>query len=286
MARPTDLNHRAWLLGQVRECILRRGLADSSLRSIAAEIGVSHRTLLHHFGSKEQMLVDVIAGLRRGSQKSVQARAGHENDEALSEGLDHGWHDFADLESGRFLLLFEIWVLALRQPERWPGFLDHVVADWLDLIQARLRQDGVSEELVVPAATLTVAAIRGLALDRMTGRPARAVERTGPQWTSLGTSYANSSHAMPPIDRTGRAVQPTATVSVSSDDAEARGTLGLRLLQQGNVTATGRGSLRTRVAWNILGTLRRICDSTTKVQQHAEAFHASCCGRALGTTCD
>lgn len=186
MARPPDLQHRAQLLGQVRDCLLRRGLAGSSLRVVGAEIGVTHRTLLHHFGTKENMLAEVIADLRRGSHASIQARPGRESDEALREGLDRGWRDFADLESGRFLFLFEVWVLALREPERWPGFLDHVVGDWLDMIQARLRQDGVAEELVLPAATLTVAAVRGLALDRLTDRPAGAAERTGAAVALLG----------------------------------------------------------------------------------------------------
>lgn len=178
MARPPDLEHRAVLLGQVRDCLLRRGLAGSSLRTVGAEIGVSHRTLLHHFGTKEQMLVELIADLRRGSHAAVQARTGHDTDESFKAGLERGWRTIADLESGRFLLLFEIWVLALREPGRWPGFLDHVVADWLEMIQARLLREGVPEELAMPAATLTVAAVRGLALDRTTDCPAGAAERT------------------------------------------------------------------------------------------------------------
>lgn len=41
----------------VADVILNRGLTDLSLRTIAGEIGTSHRMLLYHFGSKEKLLV-------------------------------------------------------------------------------------------------------------------------------------------------------------------------------------------------------------------------------------
>ncbi len=186
LARPPDPKRRAWLLGQVRECFLRRGLADTSLRSVAAEIGVSHRTLLHHFGTKERMLVEVIADLRRASRAVMEAAPDPQGADDLRAGLERGWRSITDLEAGRFLLLFEVWVLALRDPERWPGFVEHVVADWLVLMQARLRRAGVPEERVAPAATLAVAAMRGLALDHLTDRSVGAAERTGAAVTLLG----------------------------------------------------------------------------------------------------
>ena len=35
------------------------GLSDTSLRQLAAALGTSHRMLIHHFGSKEGLLVEV-----------------------------------------------------------------------------------------------------------------------------------------------------------------------------------------------------------------------------------
>ena len=40
--------------------ISQRGLSDLSLRELAAAIGTSHRMLIHHFGSKEGLWVEVI----------------------------------------------------------------------------------------------------------------------------------------------------------------------------------------------------------------------------------
>ena len=39
---------------------LTEGISDKSLRAIAAAAGTSHRMLIHHFGSREGLLVDVI----------------------------------------------------------------------------------------------------------------------------------------------------------------------------------------------------------------------------------
>ena len=48
------------LLDAVVESALTDGIADKSLRAIAAAAGTSHRMLIHHFGSKEGLLVEVI----------------------------------------------------------------------------------------------------------------------------------------------------------------------------------------------------------------------------------
>lgn len=116
MGPPPDPERRARLLAQVRDCLLRRGLMGFSLRAVAAEVGIPHRTLLHHFGSKEQMLVEVIADLRRGSQAAIQVSAGRAANVGLRDDMDRGWRTIADFDSRRYLLLFGIWVLVSRLP--------------------------------------------------------------------------------------------------------------------------------------------------------------------------
>jgi hypothetical protein len=62
-------------------------------------------------------------------------------------------------------LFFEVYGLALRDPDRFRGFLDSVVADWLALLEERARQEGVPAERARATATLLVATYRGLAFD-------------------------------------------------------------------------------------------------------------------------
>src|SRR5690348_7958382 len=56
--------HRKDLLDAALTYIFEHGLADLSLRPLAEALGISHRTLLYHFGSKEQLIVEVLQEVR------------------------------------------------------------------------------------------------------------------------------------------------------------------------------------------------------------------------------
>src|ERR1700753_2903864 len=58
-ARPAATPKRR-LLAAVVSVALTEGISDKSLRAIAQAAWTSHRMLIHHFGSREGLLVDVI----------------------------------------------------------------------------------------------------------------------------------------------------------------------------------------------------------------------------------
>jgi AcrR family transcriptional regulator len=64
MARPLDQAKRAELLADVVQYIADHGLADLSLRPLAAELGTSSRMLIYYFGTKEEMLVQALTTQR------------------------------------------------------------------------------------------------------------------------------------------------------------------------------------------------------------------------------
>ncbi|MGW0245954.1 TetR/AcrR family transcriptional regulator [Nocardia goodfellowii] len=64
MARPLDHAKRAELLAGVVTYIADHGLAELSLRPLAAELGTSSRMLIHYFGTKEELLVQALATQR------------------------------------------------------------------------------------------------------------------------------------------------------------------------------------------------------------------------------
>lgn len=59
---------RARIVADATELFAREGYADTSLRDIAEKVGVSKSTLLHHYGSKEELLDAVLAERDRGIQ--------------------------------------------------------------------------------------------------------------------------------------------------------------------------------------------------------------------------
>ncbi|MFD6219436.1 TetR/AcrR family transcriptional regulator [Nocardia asteroides] len=64
MARPLDHRKRAELLAGVVAYIATHGLAELSLRPLAAALGTSSRMLIYYFGTKEELLVQALATQR------------------------------------------------------------------------------------------------------------------------------------------------------------------------------------------------------------------------------
>jgi AcrR family transcriptional regulator len=65
MARAPDLVRRQELLDAVVTECAERGIGDRSLRAIAAAVGTSHRMLLHHFGSRDELLLAIVDEVER-----------------------------------------------------------------------------------------------------------------------------------------------------------------------------------------------------------------------------
>jgi AcrR family transcriptional regulator len=166
MGRTADPEIRRELLERAVDYVFENGLTDLSLRPLAGALGVSAGALLYHFGSKEQLLIDIIA-------------AGRVRQQALIEDVDDLAVAWKILSAPRWMpaarLFFEVYTLAMRDPQRFPGFLESAVDDWLDEITPG-RDPAARAD-----ATLQLALFRGLLLDLCaTGdrkRTTRALER-------------------------------------------------------------------------------------------------------------
>src|SRR5205823_5515582 len=64
---------RATLLDAAVDFAAGSGLADVSLRQMAAALGTSHRMLIYHFGSKEDLLVAVVDEVERRQREAMAA---------------------------------------------------------------------------------------------------------------------------------------------------------------------------------------------------------------------
>ena len=156
---------RERLLRAATEYIGDHGVADLSLRGIAAGIGTSHRMLLYHFGSKEGLLIAVIRAVE-AEQRRVFAAL--EVDPTLSP-VDMAramWAHFSDPALWpNERLFFEMYGQALQGRARTDGLLDDIVESWLDAIALGRESQGVPPEVARAQARLGVALTRGLLLD-------------------------------------------------------------------------------------------------------------------------
>jgi len=136
------------------------GIADLSLRQLAAAIGTSHRMLLYHFGSREGLLIAVTRAVEN-QQRAALLESGMT--------LQDAWHSWERLSDPRMWpqerLFFELYAHALRGRPGTEGFLDGVVESWVAPIAGALVQAGADERTARADARLGVAVVRGLLLD-------------------------------------------------------------------------------------------------------------------------
>ena len=163
MGRKPDPARRAELLAAVAAYLEGHGLAGLSLRPLGAAVGVSPRTLLYHFGSKEQLLAEA---LKTSPALETAVTEFVASDEPLFDRFRGLWFRTADPGARPYLrLFFEVYAAALREPGRFAAFLDGVVADWLALVVPLLEAEGLSRESALTAGTELIALHHGCTLD-------------------------------------------------------------------------------------------------------------------------
>jgi AcrR family transcriptional regulator len=163
MPRPPDPRIRARLLNQAADYVLAHGLADSTLRPLAKALKTNARMLVYHFGSREELMRDVLVCIRAREDARIQAwfRAG-KTPRTMPQFLRWFWRRLSTTQATPALrLLFELYALALRNPRAYPGVLEDPLSYW----QKLTAKTGISAKPDAVEATLLLAATRGLLLD-------------------------------------------------------------------------------------------------------------------------
>jgi AcrR family transcriptional regulator len=155
------------LLEHAYRYVLEHGLADLSLRPLAAAIGSSPRVLLFLFGSKDGLVRALLARARSDELAFLdRARAGGTHGD-LAAVVRATWQWLAAEPVRPLLVLWaEAYARSLTEPDGpWSGFAAQTVDDWLDVLAAaqlparRRSQAGAAER------TLALAVLRGGLLD-------------------------------------------------------------------------------------------------------------------------
>jgi AcrR family transcriptional regulator len=139
---------------------LDAGIADLSLRQIAAAIGTSHRMLIYHFGSREGLLVAVTQAVEQ-QQRAALLESG-----IAPQDARRSWERLSDPAWWpQERLFFELYVYALLGRPGTEGFLDGIVESWVAPVADALVEAGAAEQTARADARLGVAVVRGLLLD-------------------------------------------------------------------------------------------------------------------------
>ncbi|WP_229889685.1 TetR/AcrR family transcriptional regulator [Streptomyces mirabilis] len=161
----TDGDRRSQLVNAAVDYVAAHGITDLSLRGLGAAIGVSHRMLIHYFGSKEHLLVEIVRTSER-RQRDLLSRLRLEPGLSPADAARLLWQQLTDPRlAGQERLFFEIYGHALRgRPEAAP-LLEGLVNDWLEPLVAAEVAAGADPAVARNRARLGLATVRGLLLD-------------------------------------------------------------------------------------------------------------------------
>lgn len=176
MARLVDADRRVHLLDDIVAHLAQHGLANVSLRPLAEALGVSVNALVHHFGTKDDL---ILAALRRSErvQQAVEDRWLERQPRMSQADLMRAWWRWITA-SPQNLAIVRLGIEAAALDATVTGLPRAARGDQLGLwrrqMEERLVREGVPPAVAVTEASLAKAMFTGLVLDLMaTGQKAR-----------------------------------------------------------------------------------------------------------------
>jgi AcrR family transcriptional regulator len=183
MASPADSARKSELLTAAYDYALANGLAEYSLRPLAAAIGTSPRVLLFLFGSKEGLTRALLDRARAAELAALAAVRAGPGSSDLAQTAREVWAWLID-PSHRALLTLWLEGYArslLAAPGPWARFAQETVTDWLSLLAESQPAGRRRSPAGQTERTLLLAVLRGALLDVLatgdTERAGLAVER-------------------------------------------------------------------------------------------------------------
>ena len=166
---------RERLLAGAMEHVAANGIGDLSLRSLAAELGTSHRMLSYHFGTRALLLTAVSREVERRQRAWFAEMLAQDTEPVeLMRGMHQRISDPALHNQER--LFFELYARALVDGAEVQGFLPEAVEAWIEPSSELFRRLGFDEDDARAEARLSLAVARGLLLDLLATGDRAAVD--------------------------------------------------------------------------------------------------------------
>jgi len=157
------------------------GLADLSLRPLAAKIGTSARLLVFHFKSKEGLIEDVLDEVQARIQASFVTIATKKPRRPVAP-MKSFWLWATNKRNLPYLrLMYEVHFIALQNPRVYARYLRRASFDWVEIIESRLP-DALRTKAT---ATLCAAVFDGLVIEFLGTGDLRRTTRALDQFVAM-----------------------------------------------------------------------------------------------------
>ena len=185
------------MLAAAVEQAMQGGIADLSLRELAAAIGTSHRMLLYHFGSRQGLLVAVARAVEEAQYASVPDGG------ITAADARRLWQHLSDPALWpQERLFFELYAHALLGRPGTEDFLAAVVEPAIAALADVMVSAGADPVTARAEARLGVAVTRGLLLDLLATGDRDGVTQAFERFVQRGEALAADLPGRPP-DRPG-----------------------------------------------------------------------------------
>lgn len=186
MARTADPHLKRELLDQVVAYLADNGLAQTTLRPMAAALGVSINRLMHHFGSKDELITSALARAI-DMQIEVQRKWLQRSPKITQVELYRRWWKWL-CASPRNLALVRLNYEAATLEPLVTGLAGDVRADqigvWRHDVEQRLVAEGLKPDRAALEASLIKATFTGLAMDLFATGDTRRLTKALESWLS------------------------------------------------------------------------------------------------------
>ena len=166
MARRSDPNRKPELLAAILEYLREQPLSAVTFRTLADALGVSPFTLVYHFGTRAQLIAEIIRAVGQRQQAVIDAELALEPSlDAHIDAIRESWKGFLHPSTQALLRLeFEAALLQVTDSELVVGGRD-VHERWVEWGAQALERLGVESEAALLESRALVDQLYGVQFD-------------------------------------------------------------------------------------------------------------------------
>jgi AcrR family transcriptional regulator len=166
MPRHPDPLRKPQLLGEILDYLLDKSLASVSFRTIAQALGFSTYTLVYHFGTRGELLSEIVAAVStRTVEVEEQMVESPDTLDAYFRGLEESWAWTLQPRNRQLQRLeFEASLIEAVEPDKH-DFSRTLFATWLRIGQQALTSLGVDADAAALEVRLLVDSFYGIQYD-------------------------------------------------------------------------------------------------------------------------
>jgi AcrR family transcriptional regulator len=200
MARTPDLERRQELLDRIVLYLAEHGLAQATLRPMAAALDVSINRLVHHFGSKDELITTALTRAIDQQIAVQQKWLARQPDLTMTELYGKWWKWMTASRANLSLVRLNYEAAALDTSVT--GLAGNVRADqigvWRQDVEQRLLKEGLPPECAALEASLMKATFTGLIMDLFATGDKRRLTPVVAEWLDRQRGVVDRMVVRPP----------------------------------------------------------------------------------------